>query len=77
LFAKRFQEIALHALVGNDVFCGIIGGLLLSGVKLLGMIQSASQRHAYTLAVLLAGAPIDLEHPNMTINSFSMINESD
>lgn len=71
------KRIVLYAVAGILVSATIIAGLLLSGVQFPSMITSVPQAHAGTLIVLLTDAPVDLEHLNVTIDSFSVLNESD
>jgi len=71
------KRIALYAVAGKLISATIIGGLLLSGVQLPSTVPSIPQAHAGTLIVLLTDAPVDLQHLNLTIDSFSVLNESD
>jgi len=71
------KTIVLHAVAGILISATIIAGLLLSGVQLPSMISSVPQACAGTLIVLLTDAPVELEHLNVTIDSFSVLNESD
>jgi hypothetical protein len=77
LYAKRFQKNILYAVAGMLISATIIAGLVFSGVQLPSMVSSVSQAHAGTLIVLLTDAPVDLEHLNVTMDSFSVLNESD
>jgi len=70
------KRIALYAVAGILISATIITGLFLSGVQLPSMVPSVPQAHAGTLIVLLTDAPVGLEHLNVTINSFSVLNES-
>ena len=70
------KKTVLYAIAGILISVTIIAGLLLSGIQLPNMIPSVLQARAGTLIVLLTDAPVDLEHLNVTIDSFSVLNES-
>lgn len=70
------KRIALYAVAGILISATVIAGLLLSGVQLPSMVPPFTQAHVGTLIVQLTDAPVDLEHLNVTIFSFLVLNES-
>ena len=69
---RRTQRITLYAGTGVLVAALIISGVLLSGIQLPGITTKTG-----TLIVLLTDKPVELTRLELTINSFSVFDETD
>ena len=70
-------KIILYAVAGVLVSLIIVVAMFVSGIQFPGSGSPAVKIQAGTLMILLTDAPVDLTHLNVTINSFSILNDTD
>jgi len=69
-------KIILYAVAGVLVSLIIVAAMFASGIQFPGTGPPAVKIQAGTLMILLTDAPVDLTHLNVTISSFSILNDT-
>jgi hypothetical protein len=70
-------KIILYAVAGVLISLIIVAALFVSGVRFPGTSSPTVTMQAGTLMVLLTDAPVNLTHLNVTIDSFSIVNDTE
>lgn len=69
-------KIVLYALAGVLISLMIVAGLFVSGVQFPGTTSPETKRQTGSLIVLFTDAPVNLTHLNVTVDSFSILNDT-
>lgn len=70
------RKILLYAVTGVLISLIIVAAMFVSGIQFPGTISPELKAQAGTLMVLLMDAPVNLTHLNVTIDSFSILNDT-
>jgi len=70
------RKIALYAIAGVLISVIIVAAMFVSGIQFPGTVPSGAKIQAGTLMVLLTDAPVNLTQLNVTIDSFSILNDT-
>lgn len=69
-------KIVLYALAGVLISLMIVAGLFVSGVQFPGTTSPETKTQTGSLIVLFTDAPVNLTHLNVTVDSFSILNDT-
>jgi hypothetical protein len=69
-------KIVLYAVTGVLISLIIIAAMSISGIQFPATTSPEAKNQAGTLMVLLMDAPVNLTHLNVTIDSFSILNDT-
>ena len=69
-------KIVVYALAGVLVSLIIVAGLFASGVQFPGTTSPETRTQTGSLIVLFTDAPVSLTHLNVTVDSFSILNDT-
>jgi hypothetical protein len=71
------RKIILYAVAGVLISIIVVAAMFVSGIQFPGTGSPTPKIQAGTLMVLLTDAPVDLAQLNVTIDSFSILNDTD